>query len=48
MYLAKFVEQLLKKTNLDASESAKNTFCEKSSFKHFRFGRSKSPVKGLN
>jgi hypothetical protein len=53
-YLAKFVEQLLSKPHLDESESAKcccdvtkvENF-EKNQKKHFRFGSSKSPVKGL-
>jgi hypothetical protein len=40
-YLAKFVEQLVPKPHFDASESAKTLF-------FFCFGRTKSPVKGLN
>jgi hypothetical protein len=63
--LSKICRPNFSKTNLDASESAKNTIVltspklkmlmknvllyrrrTKSSFKHFRFGRSKSPVKG--
>jgi hypothetical protein len=58
-YLAKSVGEFFSNPHLNASESAKNTFfvtspkftlskkIQKSPFKHFHFGRSKFPVKGL-
>jgi hypothetical protein len=46
-YLAKFVEQLFSKPHPEFPKHQKvQKTNSKSPFKHFRFGRSKSPVKG--